>query len=81
MPYSRVQVFSWQMCCEPSVDSHRFMAALDAAIAEGAVPRFPAYSSWAGATARQVRPRNPLAPGKKRKQRAPAESALVAQIR
>lgn len=73
-------MFAWQICCEPQNDSHRFMEAIDAAIEAGKASRYGTYSKWAKATARQPRPKNPLARKKKRKQ-APDESALVAQIR
>ena len=75
-----MQVFAWQICCEPANDSHRFMDAIDAAIEAGHVSRYTAYSRWSTATAKQPRPRSPLARKKKRKQKTD-ESALVAQIR
>lgn len=58
------------------------MDAIDAAIEAGNVLRYDAYSKWAKATAKQRRPKSPLARKKKcKKKQAPDDSALVAQIR
>ena len=78
---SGAQLFSWQICSEAERDSHRFIDTIDAAIEAGQVTRYPAYSKWAKAAAKQPRPKNPLASKKKRKQGTGDESALVAQIR
>ena len=75
------QVFAWQICCEPKKDSHRFMDAINAAIKARDVCSYPAYSTWAKATVKQPRHKDPPAPTKKQKRKQADDSALVAQIR
>ncbi|KAF5838877.1 hypothetical protein DUNSADRAFT_2046 [Dunaliella salina] len=41
------QVFEWLMCSDPSLDSHRFMDAIQAAIDAGDVQKHKRFSTWA----------------------------------
>lgn len=73
------RVFTYQMCCEPEQDSHRFMDTIQAAIDKGEVSSHKAFTKWASKVQRKPRPADPLAPKKRGK---PTEStALVDAIR
>lgn len=76
-------VFEFLPCSEPAVDSHRFMDAVDAAIADGRAQVYKRYTKWRRATAKKDRPKDPLKPKTTAKKRAAADSdaALVAAIR
>lgn len=57
------KVFEWVMLSRPDADAHRFMAAIDEAIAAGEAARTPAYARWAKETAARPPPKaDPLAP-------------------
>lgn len=75
------QVLEWQICSEPKRDSHRFMDAIESAIAEDKVKRYKAYKPWAKDLATKPRPKDPLKPRKTRKAEADAEQDLALQIR
>ena len=74
---AHVQVFQWQMCSDPQTDAHRFMDAINNAIAGHAAKKYPAFTAWAKLTAAKPRPR---VKARKAKQRQD-DTALVAQIR
>eukprot|EP00899_Mesostigma_viride_P020788 jgi/Mesvir1/28710/Mv19681-RA.1 len=40
-------VFQWQICSEESLDSHRFMEAIQAGIAAGELKSYPKFQAWA----------------------------------
>ena len=57
------KVFEWVMLSRPDADAHRFMAAINEAIAAGEAARTPAYARWAKETAARPPPKaDPLAP-------------------
>lgn len=81
-----LQVFSWVMCSQPELDSHRFMDMIEAAVQAKEVKSFKKFAAWAKQVKARPRPANPLAPpkakGKKKGGKQQDDSmALIAQIR
>jgi len=76
-------VFEFLPCSDPALDSHRFMDAIDEAVADGRVQAYDRYQKWKRATSKKQRPKDPLKPKKTSKKRASgdADAALVAAIR
>ncbi|KAG6548616.1 hypothetical protein Mapa_010105 [Marchantia paleacea] len=60
-------VFTYLMCSDPKLDSHRFMEIIDSAISEGALKEYKMYRKWAEATLKLPAPSNPLAPPNRKK--------------
>ena len=72
-------VFSWQMCSDPELDSHRFRDIVNKAIEEGNVKTFKKYRSWAEKVD-SMPPPNKLKTKKKKKKEGGVSSSLLAQI-
>ena len=72
-----MQVFQWQMCSDPQADAHRYMDAINGAIAVKAVKRYAAFTAWAKLTAAKPRPKVKACRTEQRQD----DTALVAQIR
>ena len=64
------KVFMWVMCSEEAIDAHRFADVVDAAVARGDAPAFPAFERWAKKTRERPAPKNPLEPREKKKKRS-----------
>eukprot|EP00898_Chlorokybus_atmophyticus_P004787 jgi/Chlat1/5309/Chrsp35S05252 len=79
-------VFAW-LCCSREDDSHRFMHALDTAIAAGELKASKAYKAWAKQVAAKPPPMAdvtavpPRKKGKSNKKQASDEKSLIAKIR
>lgn len=58
---SMSKVFEYVLCSEPALDSHRFMEAIEEAIAAGQVKEYKKYRKWASAVAKTPVPPDPLA--------------------
>lgn len=78
-------VFQWQMCSDAKLDSHRFMDCIQDAINSHLVKRYKHFTSWAKEVETRPKPKDPLAKGKKKRNRkagqANSEQSLVAAIR
>ncbi|KAL3701265.1 hypothetical protein R1sor_019287 [Riccia sorocarpa] len=60
-------VFTYLMCSDPKLDSHRFMEIIDAAVSTGELKEYKIYRKWAEATSKLPAPLNPLEPPPRKK--------------
>ncbi|BFI23646.1 DnaJ homolog subfamily C member 9 [Marchantia polymorpha subsp. ruderalis] len=60
-------VFTYLMCSDPKLDSHRFMEIIDSAISDGELKEYNVYRKWAEATSKLPAPSDPLALPNRRK--------------
>ena len=57
------RVFEWLPCSDPARDSHRFAAAVEAAVRAGSVRSFPKFKAWKKAAVDgKPAPADPLKP-------------------
>ncbi|CAM6110968.1 unnamed protein product [Calypogeia fissa] len=74
-------VFTYIMCSNPKLDSHRFKEIIDSAIAAGEVKEFKVYKKWAAEVSKEPAPLNPLAQSnRKRKEKGVTSGSLFALI-
>ena len=80
-------LFEYMPCSDPELDSHRFMDAIDAAIAEGDLQSTATYAKWRTKASKKLRPADPLKKQSKKADKKDvqseeeSEAALVAAIR
>ncbi|KAL2650411.1 hypothetical protein R1flu_018539 [Riccia fluitans] len=60
-------VFTYLMCSDPKLDSHRFMEVIETSISAGDLKEYKVYRKWAEATSKLPPPLNPLATPNRKK--------------
>ncbi|CAM6105116.1 unnamed protein product [Calypogeia fissa] len=74
-------VFTYIMCSNPKLDSHRFKEIIDSAIAAGEFKEFKVYKKWAAEVSKEPAPLNPLAQSnRKKKEKGETTDSLFALI-